>query len=359
MADAISGGVIARAVEPRAGDARAGEAHAGEAGHTHETACLNCGTALTGSYCHACGQHAHVHRTLAAFGHDLLHGVLHFEGKIWLTLPMLVWRPGRLTRRYVAGERARFVSPLALFLFALFLTFAVFGWTGGPLAFNTGPRTLQIQNSLAEEQAGLEKQVAEFERERAADIAAGRPVTRLDAKITETRDSISMMQMTRDKGITEATMTRASDDFGTGLKWLDAAFQKAKANPSLLIYKLQNNAYKYGWALIPISLPFMWLLFPFDRRFRMYDHAVFVTYSLCFVTLMLVALSLLRAAGGHSGFAVLAMSILPPVHMYRQMREAYRLRWWSALIRTIMLAIFATTAAVLFMLMLIALGVLG
>ena len=30
---------------------------------------------------------------------------------------MLAWRPGEMTRRYIAGERARFVSPVALFLF--------------------------------------------------------------------------------------------------------------------------------------------------------------------------------------------------------------------------------------------------
>ena len=54
-----------------------------------------------------------------------LHGVLHFEGKIWRTLPLLAWKPGELTRRYIDGERARFVSPIALFLFSVFLMFAV------------------------------------------------------------------------------------------------------------------------------------------------------------------------------------------------------------------------------------------
>ena len=36
-----------------------------------------------------------------------LHGVLHFEGKIWHTLPLLAWRPGELTRRYIDGQRAQ------------------------------------------------------------------------------------------------------------------------------------------------------------------------------------------------------------------------------------------------------------
>ncbi|MEA3015801.1 MAG: hypothetical protein QOI38_523, partial [Sphingomonadales bacterium] len=98
--DAVTGGVIARVVEPRAGEAPG--AHDGRPGN-----CLNCGAPLAGHFCHACGQPAHIHRTVAAWWHDLAHGVLHFEGKIWRTLPMLAWHPGRLTRRYIDGERAR------------------------------------------------------------------------------------------------------------------------------------------------------------------------------------------------------------------------------------------------------------
>ena len=104
IGDAVTGAVVAQAIEPDAGGTF------GRAG-----ACLNCGTALAGDYCHRCGQSGHVHRTLEAFGHDIAHGVLHFEGKVWRTLPKLFAHPGELTRRYVA--RALFVSPIALFLF--------------------------------------------------------------------------------------------------------------------------------------------------------------------------------------------------------------------------------------------------
>ena len=115
--DIATGVFMGRSVEPRAGEHPSGS-HG-------EGVCLNCGTALIGEFCHVCGQNGHVHKTLASIGHDLLHGAFHFEGKIWRTLPMLVTRPGALTRRYIAGERARFVSPLALFLFSVFLMFAV------------------------------------------------------------------------------------------------------------------------------------------------------------------------------------------------------------------------------------------
>lgn len=89
-----------------------------------------------------------------------------------------------------------------------------------------------------------------------------------------------MIVLMKERGIPEVGLVRVFNDLPAAPGWLEDAYKRSKANPSLLIYKLQNNAYKYGWALIPISVPFVRLLFPFNRRFRGYDHAVFVTHSL-------------------------------------------------------------------------------
>ena len=87
--------------------------------------CANCGATLRGPYCSACGQAGHIHSDLRALLHDLAHGVFHFEGKFWRTLVLLAWQPGERTRRYIEGERTTFVSPIGLFLFSVFLMFAV------------------------------------------------------------------------------------------------------------------------------------------------------------------------------------------------------------------------------------------
>src|SRR4029453_16328637 len=91
IGDAMTGGLLARAVEPSAGEARAD-------GRTQETHCLNCGAPLSGPYCHVCGQKAHIRRSLRGFAQDLLQGMFNFEGKIWRTLPLLAWRPGEIGR---------------------------------------------------------------------------------------------------------------------------------------------------------------------------------------------------------------------------------------------------------------------
>ena len=63
---------------------------------------------------------------------ELLHGVMHFDARIWRTLPLLAFNPGRLTREWVQGARTRYVSPLALFLFTIFVTFFILSFVRMP-----------------------------------------------------------------------------------------------------------------------------------------------------------------------------------------------------------------------------------
>jgi hypothetical protein len=350
VGDAATGGLIARAVEPAGGEAQ-GEGHGGT--------CLNCGAILAGAYCSACGQSAHVHRSLSAFWHDLAHGVLHFEGKIWRTLPMLAWRPGDLTRRYIAGERVRFVSPIALFLFSVFLMFAVVNSVGGPVGGADVRTQAKRESELRRGVQGIQKEIAALQAKRASVPAGSADAARLESEIKERRTALTALRL-----MTSQPKEIEADDFvkldkGDNLGRFDYVYQKAKENPSLLIYKLQSNAYKYSWLLIPISVPFVWLLFLHRRRhrqYKVYDHIVFVTYSLAFMTTLVVALSLLHAIGLSSGFAVLALSILPLIHMFRQLKGAYGLSTFSALWRTAALALFALLAMGLFLLFMLTLG---
>lgn len=343
IGDAVTGGLVARAVEPKAGEAQ---------GHEPGN-CLNCGADLTGPYCHACGQQAHVHRTLGAFWHDLAHGVLHFEGKIWRTLPMLAWRPGELTRRYIDGERAKFVSPMALFLFSVFLMFAIFSWVGGPL----GPISSEGQSAAraAEGRQAAEARLHRMEADRDARAARGEDHRVLDQQIAAARTVLEQVASGRTaNGVQLGISTRE-----TGIAWIDHAIQKARENPSLLLYKLESNAYKFSWVLIPLSVPFLWLMLFWKKRFGLYDHVVFVTYSIAFLTLMLVALAISQPLFHPGEEAILAVLVLQPAHMYRQLRGAYALSRFGAAWRTLFLLASALIATVIFFMLLLALGLLG
>ena len=333
VGDVVLGTLAAGAIEPD---------HGGNAaGHTHEAACLNCGTALIGSHCHACGQAAHVHRTLAAFFHDLVHGVFHFEGKIWRTLPLLAWRPGRLTREYIEGRRASYVSPIALFLFVVFLSFAVINAISGPMHFNT-----QTPQQATEAIDAATANLAELRKTQADAAAKGEDVPGIDGQIAGAEVALQALRGELDGQPVKLSSKLDSGSVPQWAKGIKEAWDRAAANPDLAIYKLQSSAYKYSWLLIPLSVPFVWLLFPFSRRFRLYDHTVFVTYSLSFMLLLTAALSL--AVLWDWNWLVPLLMIYAPFHMYRQLRDAYGLTRFGAWWRTWFLVMFALLALTLF-----------
>jgi hypothetical protein len=328
----IEGGLLGRAVEPSAGEA---DGHA-----AGPTTCANCQTSFTGHFCPECGQKAHIHRSLAAIGHDIMHGVLHLDGKLWHTLPLLTLKPGELTRRYIAGERAKFVSPMSMFLFTVFAMFAVFQMVGisAPTDFGkgftdgaSGPSVFQA-NILEKERASLAK--ADPRREA------------IDGELKVLERIVGNTDTTEKVGIT-----------GTGIKFLDDGIvKKWQQNPSLMLYKLQSNGYKFSWLLIPLSVPFLWLMFVWRRQYKAYDHAVFVTYSLSFMSLLFIAMSIVSTIPDGGGWAFLLFVIGAPLHLYKQLRHAYGLSRFSAFWRFCVLLFCTQIVLTLFLL---ALGVLG
>ena len=384
MGTAVEGGLIAKALEGES--ARTGDKEGGE--------CLNCGTVVTGNYCTNCGQALHVHRSIGAFWHDILHGVLHFEGKFWRTLPLLAWKPGDLTRRYVHGERAKFISPMALFLFSVFMMFAVFSFLGDP--FSGGDDTA----TDGEWSAGVEKQAGQLDSEIEAkatqmNLAEGAKKSALEQDILDLKKKRNLLATMvgdeapypdvrlgdgdiGDGSLSDDDLSRIQDglddiqagnvltsesSISTGSpdadKWLSSTVKKVTANPELLLYKLKANGYKFAWLLIPISLPFVWLTIIGRRGHHFYDHAVFTTYSISFMSLLFISCAVLAAMGVSGAIWTILLIFYPPFHMYRQLRHAYQMSRPEALVRVSFLLVFTVISLSLFFAILLALGILG
>jgi len=340
----VTAGLVAGAIEKPTG--LAGEHEAGT--------CSDCGAATTGNFCANCGQPTHVHRTLLHLGEEVLHGVMHFDARIWRTLPLLAFNPGRLTRDWIHGRRTRYVSPLAMFLFTVFVTFFA-------LSFVQMPQTsLNPISTVAGEQGA-----AEFEAGR-QDIAAARAQaqTAEDKVALDVADSVlagvsgqaakggaprqdGLAPGSWQAGVRDvASAVYADPDTGaTGKKWA-----KKLMNPDLALYKIQQTFYKFAFLLIPFSIPFMALLFLWRRRATLYDHGVFVLYSLTFVVLAgLVAMGLGLIHPFLGGLAWFAVIFGAPVHQFAQLKGGYELGWFSTAWRFVLLQVFCVIVVSLFL----------
>jgi hypothetical protein len=94
--------------------------------HPQARECANCSARLHGRFCQDCGQKATgVHLGLHDVWHEALHEFAHVDGKILLTLKLLLFHPGALTQEFLRGRRARYVAPLRLYLTCSLLFFGL------------------------------------------------------------------------------------------------------------------------------------------------------------------------------------------------------------------------------------------
>ncbi len=355
-------------------------------------ACANCGTALTGNFCHACGQSAHVHRSVGHIFEEFLHGIWHFDSKAWATLPRLVFRPGRLTRDYVYGKRAGYIAPLALFLFSIFLMFFVFGMLGGPdingaLNAAGGKPVAEARSNVADakaEVADAQNEIAEAKSDSdttPADMAKLTATLATDqAALAAAEKTLASVKantpaLTDAKGKTTTWQEQLAEaaqagkiNVNTGNATIDSRIKEALKNPDFALYRIEQKAYKLSFLLIPLSLPVLWLMFVFRRDVHTYDHVVFALYSLSFMSLLFIVIALLAKldplAGMHvdsnskgvSGGIAGALTFAIPVHMYAQLKGAYRLGWFGALWRTFVLVIASMITLSLFAALIVVIG---
>lgn len=154
---------------------------------------------------------------------------------------MRVLHPGRLTAGYVQGQRVRYVSPLALFLFCVFLLF-----------LTAGHSTLNMR-VVTDGPADEERVVS------AADLPA--PADPSDTVI--------------DLHLRDAAWPAVRH-----------RLLQALNNPDLAAYRLKEKASKYSFLLIPLLLPLLWMLFFRRRDLKLFDHLIFTAHSLSFMALL-------------------------------------------------------------------------
>lgn len=88
--------------------------------------CKNCSANLAGPFCHVCGQQdSDLHRPFWALLWDLVDNVFSSDNRLIKTLVLLIVFPGTLTKAYMAGIRARFVTPVRLYFVVSILFFLI------------------------------------------------------------------------------------------------------------------------------------------------------------------------------------------------------------------------------------------
>ncbi len=281
--------------------------------------CANCETVLVGAYCHACGQKAHLHDKLSHLVEEFAEGIAHFDGRLWRTLPLLALNPGQLSREWMAGRRVRYVAPLHLFLFAVFLLFLIPNFTDRHL-FDFGDTSAEALRN------------------------AGLWIDNPDGTRTAV-DPGNVEAFKREQGLRGPVATG-----------VDMVIKLTK-NPAYYGYKMEALAYKLSFVTVPISVAILWLMYAWRRRFSLYHHSVVSLYGLGFVALLFAFASLF--SGGWATALNVSIFLIAPVHAARHLRGAYGSGWVQTILRTLALSLLTAFAFSAFLLGVVFLGLTG
>jgi hypothetical protein len=91
--------------------------------------CPDCGTPGMGEYCHNCGEQMEMHLlSVKHYIKEVFHEFAVFDSKFFRTIPALLFKPGFLSREYIAGRRKRYLSPARLYTLIAFFSFFALGY---------------------------------------------------------------------------------------------------------------------------------------------------------------------------------------------------------------------------------------
>jgi hypothetical protein len=124
-------------------------------------ACLNCGSTLVEAFCARCGQrNLDVRIPARELALDAVEDGLSLDSRVARTVGPFLFRPGLLTVEWTSGRRARYSSPLRLYLLTSAIFFLASSLSGGgdpAIRFDTGEgKEVQAQVSRELAAAGID-----------------------------------------------------------------------------------------------------------------------------------------------------------------------------------------------------------
>jgi len=311
-------------------------------GMTPPAICLNCRTVLGGQYCGNCGQRARSRLiSIWELVSDAFGDLFELDSRIWRTLIPLIARPGKLTRDYLEGRRARFMPPFRTYLVLSIVFFLV--------AFFDPQEELGL---LFEPEAPVAVEPDEDGEPSADQI--GQEILR---ELSE--EGIIVVPDTEDGDESTADESEVEDADGPQLNistdgascdignideaelpaWLAKRLTKERLiaicermradDGRAFLDQLLNNTPTALFVLLPLMALILKILYPLSKRYYV-EHLLFVVHYHAFVFLILILQVLFTRLGQLAGLpegvidgGIFATAIYIPVYLYKSMRRVY------------------------------------
>ncbi len=255
----------------------------------NEKNCLNCGTHVTGRYCQDCGQENVVVKE--SFWHLIIHlieDITHFDGKLWVTLKYLLFKPAFLTKQYMIGKRATYLHPIKMYVF-ISAVFFLFAFSGN----HNNSVLIDEENTQAANHSSVKKSPAIDSVEKTDDqfiINLG-----IDSLKYDSIEAYDTMQLKLPAAQQDNWLTKTINKKIIGIK------QKYNGNNNNIIKAIAEQFQHQFSKILYLSLPlfafFLWLLYKRNKNIYFVDHLIFSIHTYCAFFIILFTRSIIENAG--------------------------------------------------------------
>lgn len=332
--------------------------------------CLNCGHPLdlSDKYCPNCSQANSTKKlTLIDFFEEFLSNVLSYDSKILQTLAALLWRPGKITREYIAGRRLSYTNPFRFLLSLAIIYFLLLGFQNDFEGLNNQSGL----NSFANIDLKKEIETIEFndpkEKNAALSVLDSLQLnTTLNAIISKKDSTILSNPEGYFKSINDGSyfsrLTSKIDFFRTLIQKdtvrsfetsqekynipddnenafafsLSKSFLKIEAQPGTFFNSLISKLPFATFFFLPFFSIFIWLAY-IRKKYSYTDHLIFSFHNQSLIFILLI-ISFLIDALFNIQSGVLFILIFA-VYLYKAMRNFYQ----QGRVKTIIKYIFLNT----------------
>ncbi len=337
-------------------------------------ACLNCGTELRGQYCGHCGQRAR-NRLISLWEllQDAFGDLFELDSRLWRTLIPLLVRPGRLTRDYLEGRRARYMPPFRMYLVLSVIFFVVaFFDPRDDLSLLFEPEPEPAPGEQAAIQFGGDAREAIDELEAEGRLSPEKAERAREA-LEENESDVRIGSVDTDGGGVNFRVdpdtgdcTLNDEGFDEMPIWVQKRFTRERLEG--ICERISADGAKTFTDLlldnIPVALivllPFMALvlkgLYPLSRRYFVEHLLFFVHFHAFFFLILTLQILFSRLAGllfvpePISILIIVAASFYIPVYLYKAMRLVYGQGHFLTFTKYIVLSVAYTVGATFTML---------
>lgn len=277
--------------------------------------CANCGTPRADLFCPHCGQNARVYqRAFPPMLWELLRETFDLDSRVLRTIRLLLFKPGELALEFSRNRRARYVSPIRLYLFISLAFFFILSFNAEVDADLDVPAAT-IDVSADEPQASqtqtLESLLSEERQQKVAEMLA--------------RESTVAQQLVQ--GIAQ-TIAEEPEPMGSFESFILGQIIDVLYEPALAFNALMDNLPVAMFFLLPVYALLLGVLYLGKRRYYV-EHLVFATHLHSFafivysVLLLLPDESRLSAVAAFMGYLPPALWLLLAVYHFSALKRYY------------------------------------